>query len=135
MTPATARREAVLIIDDDPDFREITALVAKSQGLEALTAEDCRTGLALLQKECDRIVVVLLDYFMPGMEPLPCVNAIRRLNLGSVPVILCTAAVDAAARAQELGLQRWLAKPFRLEQLRRAIKEARTANTTADEKL
>lgn len=123
--PIPALNEAVLIVDDDADFRELTAWVAERLGFDALTAEDCESGLATLRRERGRVVVVLLDYFMPGMDPLHCAGAFRAL--GPVPIVLCTAAVDAAQRAREVGLDRWLSKPFDLERLRQTIRDARAA--------
>jgi CheY-like chemotaxis protein len=71
----------------------------------------------------DRVCLVLLDYFMPGMDPARCA---RELCSVARPtrVVLCTAAVDPAARAAEVGLSRWLAKPFELEALQTLVREA-----------
>jgi CheY-like chemotaxis protein len=64
---------------------------------------------------------VLLDYFMPGLTPAACVRAIRDRIDPSVPLVLVSAAVDIAERAAELGLTRYLAKPFELVQLQDAV--------------
>jgi DNA-binding response OmpR family regulator len=107
----------VLVIDDDPDFRELVTMVGTSVGVEVLEAETCVEGLNILMQEQDRITLLLLDYFLPGLTPVRCVEALRRTTSDRVPIVLVTAAVDAAARATELGLSRWLAKPFDLAEL------------------
>jgi CheY-like chemotaxis protein len=43
---------------------------------------------------------------------------------GPAMIVLCTAAADPAARATEVGLPRWLAKPFVLDALRQLVREA-----------
>jgi CheY-like chemotaxis protein len=126
MEPRTAELESrgrVLVIDDDPDFRELVGMVATSVGVDVLEAENCVDGLNILMKEQDRIRLLLLDYFLPGIAPVRCVEALRRTTADRVPIVLVTAAVDAGARAAELGLSRWLAKPFDLADLIRLLEE------------
>jgi Response regulator containing CheY-like receiver, AAA-type ATPase, and DNA-binding domains len=114
-------RNAVLIVDDDPDFRECTRLLVEEMGIPVLEAPDCRSATKLLAQEHARVRVILLDYLMPGMEPIACVGALRKLAERDVEIVLCTAAVDAAKRAAELGIARYLSKPFAIEQLRSAV--------------
>lgn len=114
-------RNAVLIIDDDPDFRECTRLLVEEMGIPVLEASDCRDAAKLLAQEHARVRVILLDYMMPGMEPIACVGALRKLAEGEVEIVLVTAAVDAAKRAVELGIARYLSKPFAVEQLRGVV--------------
>jgi CheY-like chemotaxis protein len=110
-------RDIVLIIDDDPDLRELIALEVGDWGMTCVEAGSGDEALPLLERDRDRLRAVLLDYFMPGLAPGPCVRAIHaRLDPG-VPVVLVSAAVDVAERAAELGLTRFLAKPFDLSQL------------------
>jgi CheY-like chemotaxis protein len=49
---------------------------------------------------------VLLDYFMPGMEPIKCVNTVVDKAGTSIAVFLLTAADNAAARAANLRCKR-----------------------------
>jgi CheY-like chemotaxis protein len=110
----------VLVIDDDEDFRELVATVLEGMGARMLQAATGAEGIALLSREQGKVAVVLLDYLMPGMGPKDCVLALSRL-IDPSHVVLCTAAVDAAARAAELGLPRWLRKPFSLQELERLL--------------
>jgi CheY-like chemotaxis protein len=109
-----------LVIDDDPDFRELVAMVLEEMGARILQAATRAEGIALLSREQGKVAVVLLDYFMPGMGPKDYVVALSRL-IDPSRVVLCTAAVDAGARAAELGLRRWLGKPFSLQELERLL--------------
>lgn len=114
-------RNAVLVVDDDAEYRELVEVVLADLDLEVLEAPDCAAGVAILRRERDRIAVVLLDYFMPGMTPIQCGRAIAQLAGDDVRVVVVTASVDAAERAAELGFQHWLRKPFDLDDFRRAV--------------
>ena len=82
----SAMRTTVLVVDDDADFRGLAAFVVASQGLIAVEAADCEECLEVLRKGPERIFAVLLDYYMPGMKPGPCVAGIRELLPATVPV-------------------------------------------------
>jgi CheY-like chemotaxis protein len=104
----------VLIIDDDEDVRELLALLARDKGFEPWQACDCRQGIELVERAGDRLALVLLDYFMPGMRPIDCCRAIHRLAGEHIQVVLVTAAVDPAERARAIGLRYYVGKPFDL---------------------
>jgi CheY-like chemotaxis protein len=109
-------RGTVLIIDDDPDFRELMSISLESMGFSALSAPDCSTAMAVFEREHEHISTVLLDYLMPGMVPCDCIAALMA-QPHRPRVILVTAAADPAARAAELGCDQWLSKPFSQKQL------------------
>src|SRR5262249_34086809 len=113
---------AALIIDDDPDFRELMGMCLDGLEGEVLEAGDCVHGGRVLREARDRVVVILLDYWMPGMAPVPCVARIRELMRPWCRLVLVTAAVDAQARASEVGISEWLAKPFDNKLLREMVR-------------
>jgi DNA-binding NtrC family response regulator len=121
MSSTTKQRDCVLVIDDDPDLRELCQILCADWGLMVLGASDCASALALLDREGDRVRAVLLDYFMPGTDPRKCAKAVVAKVSSDVPVILLSAAVDIAERAAEVGLRRFLAKPFEVNDLRAAV--------------
>lgn len=104
-------RDSVLVIDDNADFRELIAMIGQLYGIPVLQANDCRKALKVLAQDQGRIKLVLLDYFLPGMEPGSCARAITEKAGPSVPVVLVTAAMDPRIRAAELHLSRWISKP------------------------
>jgi CheY-like chemotaxis protein len=115
--------DVILIVDDDADLRDLVRFVVAPTGVDVVEAANGVEGIAAMQAHRDRVRLVLLDYFMPGMDPTSCTRAIADLA-GSTMVVLCTAAADPAARAAEVGLSRWLAKPFALETLENLVREA-----------
>lgn len=112
-------RDVVLVVDDDPDFRELVAICVEDYGLTCVAARCCTEALSLAERYEGRIRAVLLDYFMPGLPPCQCASEIRARLDPAVPVVLVSAAVDIAERAAEVGLTCFLAKPFDMAQLRK----------------
>ena len=115
--------DAILVIDDDPDLRDLVRLIAEGTSVDVVEAATCMEGIAALRANRDRVRLVLLDYFMPGMEPACCAKELCSLT-NSAAIVLCTAAVDPPARAAEVGLSRWLAKPFDVDALETLVREA-----------
>jgi CheY-like chemotaxis protein len=109
--------KAVLLIDDDPDYRELLRGFLEGKGFVVFEARDAAAGLYQLEKERPQIGLILLDYFMPGMEPLACAAALRERAGADIVIVLVTAAPNAGQCAGRLGLSRWLSKPFDLDQL------------------
>ncbi|MFT3768818.1 MAG: response regulator [Minicystis sp.] len=110
-------RTVVLVIDDDPDLRMLVGICVADWGLTCVEACDCASALPLVERERGRLHAVLLDYFMPGFEPPRCTSEIRARVEPGVPIILVSAAPNVAERAAELGLDRFLSKPFDVAQL------------------
>jgi CheY-like chemotaxis protein len=104
-------RDTILVIDDDNDLRSLITTLGELSGIRVLEAANCSIGLKILDKEHERIKLVLLDYFMPGMEPTTCAKAIVAKAGKAIAVFLLTAADDPAARAAQLNVTGWLPKP------------------------
>lgn len=113
-------RDTVLIIDDDPNLRELLTEIGNMAGVRTVEAANCCDGLEVLDKEISRVKLVFMDYFMPGLTPKQCVSALReKIKDEQIPIVLLTAAVDPAERAAELELRHWVGKPFEIEKLER----------------
>jgi len=109
--------KTVLVIDDDPDFRELIKIASEDCGLDCLEAPDCASALSMVEGGEDRVRVVLLDYCMPGLSPSCCAQTLAVRFPEDVPIVLVSAAVDIRERATSIGLKRFLAKPFEMEEL------------------
>jgi CheY-like chemotaxis protein len=119
---AAARVAAILVVDDDPDLRQILVASLETLGYTALAAEDGAAGLEALKQRLPDLVVV--DFAMPGMNGAEFAIAARRLQ-PSLPIIFAsgyaeTAAIEKAAGAHAVVLR----KPFRIEELETAVAAA-----------
>jgi CheY-like chemotaxis protein len=116
-------RDSVLIIDDDPYLRELVEAIGLTCNVPVLQASDCGVGLKILANDGRKIKMILLDYFMPGMQPIQCAGAIMEKAGSSIPVVLITAAIDPSLRAAELKINRWISKPFDVSALAHLMSE------------
>ena len=107
----------VLVIEDDPDMREIERTALSCGGHRVLTAHNGSDGLR--QLEGRRPCLILLDLMMPVMDGLTFLVERRRRGLAAdVPVICVTAGGDEMMRhALRLGARECLEKPADLDTL------------------
>jgi CheY-like chemotaxis protein len=80
----------VLVVEDDPDIRELLKLTLEVAGYRVIEAENGFDGIAAArQQEPDAI---LMDMSMPLMDGCHCTRLIRQNpRLATVPIIACTA--------------------------------------------
>lgn len=91
--PALASRRYVLIVDDDPDAREVMARIVGGLGLEARTAGDGLEALDELRVVKDPPpLLILLDLMMPKMDGFAVLAWLRgNPRTRHIPVIVITA--------------------------------------------
>ncbi|MBX6422879.1 sigma-54 dependent transcriptional regulator [Thermosulfurimonas sp. F29] len=113
----------ILIVDDDQSFQRFLQLFLEKEGYRVLIAGDGTEALKILEREEPDLI--LLDLRMPEMGGLEFLERLRREGR-ETPVIVITAyaSLDSAVRAKREGAYDYLPKPFRLEDLRRKLKEA-----------
>jgi len=110
----------ILVVDDEPEVRQLMEHFLTERGYEVRIAENGRMALATL----DTFVpdVVLLDMHMPEMDGL---ETLRRLAVRSpsLPVIMITVNedIETTARLLQVGAADYVPKPFNLEYLEQAI--------------
>ena len=66
----------ILLVEDDPSIREVTAIGLRDAGFEVETADDGRQGLDRFA--ADAFDLVLLDVMLPRMDGLEVCREIRR---------------------------------------------------------
>jgi DNA-binding NtrC family response regulator len=114
--PATAFE--VLIVDDEPETRDVLSEFCRALGLTVATAEDGRAAQAAIERAPSQYQVVLTDICMPGADGFEVMKTAREAN-ASVYVVMISgyATLDSALRAVREGAYDFLAKPFALGQL------------------
>jgi signal transduction histidine kinase/CheY-like chemotaxis protein len=110
----------VLVIDDDPEAREILRRSLEAEGLQVLTADSGAQGLEIaLEKQPS---VITLDVLMPGMDGWQVLRELKRDDeLSHIPVVLVTM-LDDKGLGFALGAADYLTKPVNREVLRRSVR-------------
>ena len=126
----------LLIVDDEPSCREAFC-VALEDEYTLIEAETGEQALEILQSRED-IGLVLLDYLLPpGIDGLEVLERMRKLKC-EVPVIIVTGkgSEEVCRSAFKIGVQDYIQKPFKVEELRATIKAIldplRVENTPVD---
>jgi PAS domain S-box-containing protein len=114
----------VLVVDDEPDAREVVAAVLGQYGADVVVARSTEEGLALLSRV--RPHVLVSDISMPGEDGYSLLRTVRGLpesEGGRTPAIALTAATstDDRLRALRAGFQFHIPKPVQPVDLVEAI--------------
>ena len=110
------KEQLVVLVDDDPGIRELTAKYLTDQGLSTITA-DSGKSLDLVLKNND-ISLIILDLMMPDETGLNICQRLR-VNEVTIPIIMLTAKGDEVDRivGLEMGADDYLPKPFNPREL------------------
>ena len=101
----------ILLVDDDPNIRELLRLYVEREGHRPLFASDGEAALDLATRA--KPDVVLLDVMLPGLSGYDVLATLRSdARTREVPVVMYSAVSDPAARrrALDLGAQDYLVK-------------------------
>jgi two-component system response regulator PilR (NtrC family) len=120
---AEARERRVLVVDDEPDIRELLELTFAKMGLEVRAAGTIAEAKALLREE--RFDLCLTDMRLPDGEGLEVVRHIAA-QPGDLPVAVITAygSAENAVAALKAGAFDYVSKPVGLAQLRALVRSA-----------
>src|SRR4249919_1217256 len=105
----------VLVIDDDPSIRQVVGFVLTDEGYLVDEAPDGEVALEAIGRQHPD--VILLDMKMPVMDGWEFARRYRELYNHRAPIVVVTAAQDAAQRGADVGADDFLAKPFDLDAL------------------
>lgn len=119
----------VLVVEDDPTILSLVSEILRDEGHEVASASGGHAGLALLEPVLPHLI--LLDMRMPGMDGWGFAAELKARGV-SVPVVVMTAARDAAKSAAEIGAAAYVSKPFDIDEMASIVESTlRTAGTPA----
>jgi CheY-like chemotaxis protein len=105
----------VLLVDDDEGICDFVRMALHDAGFDIATAPNGRAALDLLPSFQPGLI--LLDMRMPQMDGWQFSREYRATPGPHVPIVVVTAARDAAQSAAEVNADAHLAKPFRVADL------------------
>lgn len=126
--PTAPDRGTILLVEDDPATREVARRLLARQGFNVLQAERGAEALATLDREAERVDLVLTDVMMPGMSGVDLAETIAA-RWPNLPVLLMSGYSDAEIRDKgKLGRELALVeKPFTSAALLEAIRHTMSA--------
>ncbi|MDT8894136.1 response regulator [Halomonas sp. I1] len=116
----TTSAATLVVVDDDPEIRDLLADYLTRHGYRALMAEDAEALHALLATERPDLLIV--DLMLPGDDGFAICRDVRRDS--DMPIIMLTASPDETDRilGLELGADDYLGKPFNPRELLARVK-------------
>ncbi|MEU8322225.1 response regulator transcription factor [Nonomuraea sp. NPDC048881] len=105
----------LLVVDDEPNIRELFSASLRMAGFEVLTAADGREALRVAEESTPDLV--MLDVMLPDIDGLAVAGRLRSRGR-RVPVLFVTAKDTPEDRITGLGLgEDYVTKPFSLEEV------------------
>lgn len=114
----------ILLVDDDPDVVETTALVLSAEGHAVEVAWNGKEGLDALERGLPDLVI--LDIEMPVLDGREMAKwmFVRDCGAEQVPVLLVSGAANLKRVAEIIGTPYCLAKPYHLDVFLRLVERA-----------
>jgi DNA-binding response OmpR family regulator len=111
----------ILVVDDEPNSRDIAARLVELEGFKTKRAASGEECLRIAKTEA--IDLILLDVMMPGMDGFGVCAALREAGI-KIPIILLTAKDDVDTRAEGMrqGVSEYLTKPINRPELAARIR-------------
>ncbi len=106
---------SILVVDDDTDLLDLTALALEREGYEVRSAHDGLEALEMIEQFMPSLI--LLDMRMPRMNGWEFAEEFRARHDRAVPIVVITAAAQARRHAEEIGAEGFISKPFPMSKL------------------
>jgi two-component system cell cycle sensor histidine kinase/response regulator CckA len=123
-TPSTPHTATVLIVEDDPAIRDISAKILRRRGYTVLTAESGDEAREICERHDGTIHVLLSDVVMPGMNGPMVAAMLTKMRPGLKVVFMSGYSTKDIARHGVIEHEvPFLQKPFTPERLANTISE------------
>lgn len=126
--------KTILVVEDEDLARRNLEHILKKEGYEVVSVESGMKAIALLkEREFD---LVLTDLKMEKVDGLEVLRTSRKLHpLTEVVMITGYATVNTAVEAMKSGAYHYVAKPYKIDEVRKIVKEALIKRSLALENL
>ena len=120
----------ILLVDDDPNIRQLVNLYLQKEGFEVMMAD--RGDEALKMFKASPPNLILLDIMLPGMDGWQVCREVRKIS--NIPIIMLTAKDETFDKVLglELGADDYVVKPFDMKELVARIKAVTRRFQAAD---
>ena len=120
----------ILLVDDDPNIRQLVNLYLEKEGFEVAMATRGDEALKMFKESPPNLM--LLDVMLPGMDGWQVCREVRKLS--NIPIIMLTAKDETFDKVLglELGADDYVVKPFEMKELVARIKAVSRRFQAAD---
>ncbi|OED37427.1 hypothetical protein AB833_23690 [Chromatiales bacterium (ex Bugula neritina AB1)] len=114
----------VLVVDDEPDIRELVREILEDEGYAVVVAEDVKNAREAIQEQTPNLV--LLDIWMPEQDGVSLLKEWRDEGQLKFPVVMISGhgTVETAVEATRLGAVDFIEKPLSLARLLLSVEKA-----------
>jgi CheY-like chemotaxis protein len=116
--PETTHRGTVLVVDDEPDLSWVMRFNLEVEGYRTYAAADGRMALHVLREQQPEVMI--LDVMMPVMDGWSVLEELREVSGALRPKVVVVSArtsPEDRRRAEALGVDAFIPKPFELDDL------------------
>ena len=124
------RKTKILLVDDDPNLRQLVNLYLEKEGFEVMMADKGDEALKIFKATPPNLI--LLDVMLPGMDGWQVCREVRKIS--NIPIIMLPAKDETFDKVLglELGADDYVVKPFDMKELVARIKAVIRRYQTAD---
>jgi CheY-like chemotaxis protein len=113
-------KKKILVVDDEPDIREVVRLYLAEEGYEIIEA--CNGQEAILKVQTEKPDLVVLDIMMPGINGFEVAKHLKDdPNTQHIPIIILSVLAHDSQFRQ--GILDYISKPFRQDELVQTVRK------------
>ncbi len=110
----------ILVVDDELSMREFLSILLEREGYDVSTAGSAEEALKLM--DLSLFDLVLSDVQMPGLSGIELLTRIKQISPETgVLMITAYSASEQAVEAMKLGAYDYIAKPFKIEEIKQLV--------------
>jgi two-component system nitrogen regulation response regulator NtrX len=109
-------KETILVVDDEESICHSLKAILSDEGYQVLTAASGEEAVKIVEEEMPQLV--LLDIWLPGMDGLETLKAIKKINSKIMVIIMSGhGTIETAVKATKLGAFDFIEKPLSLDKI------------------
>lgn len=113
----------ILVVEDNPDAREMVSFILSAEGFVVMTAEDGQQAIELVKDNPPDLIIT--DIQMPNLDGIEMIKRMRELFRSKpVPIVVMSGfGSGATQKALEAGANRSAAKPMQVDSLLKIVRQ------------
>ncbi len=126
------QQKTILIIDDEPEIRNLMEEILSEEGYKTFSAESAQRAEQIIAAH--QVDLVYLDIWMPGIDGVDLLKKWTKTNKLKTPIIMISghATIKTAVETTRLGAFDFIEKPLSIEKLLTSAEKALSARDEGD---